>query len=77
MSPAENERLAILETKVVDIGQDVSEIKSDVKVLMQDHIVERGRRSSRSDLGIWVRAALPWFIGVLSASVTVYGLVTR
>lgn len=67
------ERLAVLETKVELLASDVAEVKGDVKSLM--HSVnglsaslqsnERAavaRDKSRSDLGIWVRAAIPWVI---------------
>lgn len=70
---AENERLAILETKVASIEADVSEIKTDVKQLVTavgeiksaatvESQRQIARERSRSDLGVWVRAAIPWII---------------
>jgi hypothetical protein len=67
------ERLAVLETKVELLASDVAEVKGDVKTLMNsvntlssslqsNERAALARDRSRSDLGIWVRSAIPWAI---------------
>lgn len=72
---AENERLAVLETKVASIESDVSEIKADVKGLVASVSDLRavtatetarkiGQEKSRADTGVWVRMILPWVVAL-------------
>lgn len=73
MTPVEGERLAVLEVKVSDLQTDVTEIKTDIKTLIRvqqaqdvasavERAAESAHRKSRGDLGVWVRASIPWII---------------
>lgn len=60
---SDQERLVRVETKVDLLTVDVGEIKADVRSLTRQADERRGRSDSRSDLGIWARAAVPWLVG--------------
>ena len=70
MTGAENERLAVVETKVAAIEANVVEIKGDVKVLLGGFHAGQG-------IGALAKAATPWLIGIASAVITIAGLLTR
>lgn len=69
----ENERLAVLETKVEMLSADVTEVKSDVKGLIvavgeiSSHLAaqdasEEARGAANGAVGVWFRSAVPWLI---------------
>ena len=72
-----DERLAVVETKVTGLDGKVDRLEGKVDILSQAYFEDRGRNKGRSDMGVWVRAALPWVIGIGSAFITVFGIVTR
>lgn len=75
----------MLEVKVGALQKDVTEIKSDVKALVQaqqaatvlhaaEMSAEMAHRKSRGDLGVWVRASIPWVIALGSLLLGVFNL---
>jgi hypothetical protein len=85
VTAAEGERLAILETKVEAIQVDVTEVKNDVKALVAansafllDQATQRAataaHNKSRGDLGVWVRASIPWIIAGMSLGLGLFNL---
>lgn len=85
---AENERLAVLETKVASIESDVSEIKADVKGLVSavsdlraatatETIRKITQEKARADTGVWVRMWLPWFIAAAALGLGILNFLTR
>lgn len=85
---AENERLAVLETKVASIEKDVSEIKSDVKGLVaavsslsSATEIETARKitqeRARANTGVWVRMWLPWIVAAGALGLGVLNFLTR
>ena len=86
VTAAEGERLAILETKVEAIQTDLTEVKSDVKALIasqntamllqaSERAADMAHKKSRGDLGIWIRAAIPWAIAAFSVLLGLFNLV--
>lgn len=86
VSAAEGERLAVLETQMASVVADVSEIKTDVKQLMRvqteqqlvlaaETAADKASRRSRADLGIWVRAAIPWTVAAVGVAIAALNLV--
>lgn len=73
MTAAEIARLAVVESQVSAIVVDLAEVKRDVKHLIEvqhgqlvtyaaDSAAAKTLAKSRGDLGVWVRASIPWLI---------------
>lgn len=57
----QGERLAVVETHVAAIQQDVIEIKGDVKVLL-------GQQAGRDGVGAYFGRAIPWIALIVSTA---------
>ena len=73
MTKTEVERLAVVESQIVTLQQDVTEIKTDVKSLVATqaslaialaakNAAEEARTTARASTGTWVRSVIPWVI---------------
>lgn len=88
MTGPENERLAVLESQFRGLQLDVSEIKIDVKSLVQAQSdlthafsvmqsVEFSARQARGSTGVWVRAILPWVVAVAALVMSGFNIFAR
>jgi phage shock protein A len=88
VTAAEGERLAVLETKVDALQKDMSEIKTNVKTLVDGQIAalvalssekaaERTREQSRASTGVWVRTILPLLVAAVAALIGVINFISK
>lgn len=71
MTIKEGERLAVVESEVAHLREDVREVKSDVKSLLAASLINAAANTAtsqaRASTGTWVRSFLPPIIsGVLA-----------
>lgn len=69
MTIKEDERLAVVESQVADLRDDVKEVKSDIKTLLAASLVQAATTQARANTGTWVRTILPPILSGVAAFV--------
>lgn len=64
------ERLAVLETRVDALSEEVSKMRASVDRLVTQEEMRTGRDKSRADMGNWIRWS-PVMVGVVVALVNI------
>lgn len=88
VTQAEGERLAVLETQMQTVQEDVAEIKIDVKTIVRGQVdalvaltatqaADMSRKRSRADIGIWVRMVLPLAVAIGAVVMSVLNFVIK
>jgi hypothetical protein len=75
MTGAENERLAVLETKVDLMSGKVDVMSVTLQGLVIAAASTAGIEKSRAGLGTWTRSFIPWLIAGIAAGAAVYNAI--